>query len=231
MKYSDFIGKQTVILEEREDTEWSNFWIDKANTTSNSRTLLIGDSTSRMIRSTLAKKLGTPVDLLASSSGLHDALFVNQMDCFFNSHEYKYQRIFVQIGHHAEIGVGGGKSESDWRRFEEDFSALIDFLQRKSDFVYVESIYYSVMANSKWKLNKMLHIKEQYDATVNERKKKKNDIMKMVSERKGLKYIDINQYMLDCKKNFYHKDHIHFEDRAKDYIVEKLTEYMKMENN
>lgn len=54
--------------------------------------------------------------------------------------------------------------------------------------------------------------------------------MEMVSERKGLKYIDINQYMLDCKK-FYHKDHIHFEDRARDYIVEKLTEYIKMENN
>ena len=110
MKYSENVTWNRSKLNEREEVEWNNFWRDRANEESNSRILLIGDSTARMVRSTLASLTGRPVDLFATSSGLHDSLFINQMDCFFSSIEYKYSHIFVQLGHHAELGLGGGPS-------------------------------------------------------------------------------------------------------------------------
>lgn len=37
------------MIEEREEIEWTNTWIDKANT-NNSRILFIGDSVTRQLR-------------------------------------------------------------------------------------------------------------------------------------------------------------------------------------
>lgn len=67
----------------RETTEWSNFWYDQANDSSEHRILLIGDSTVRMVRSQFAKMINCPVDMLGTSSGLHDILFVEQVNAFF----------------------------------------------------------------------------------------------------------------------------------------------------
>lgn len=97
MKYSENMTWNRSKLNEREEVEWSNFWRDRANEESNNRILLVGDSTARMVRSTLASLTGRPVDLLATSSGLHDSLFINQIDCFFSSMEYEYSHIFVQF--------------------------------------------------------------------------------------------------------------------------------------
>lgn len=105
MKYSEIVRNNRTELSEREDLEWINFWWDHANSTGEKRILLIGDSTARMVRSTLGKILNQPVDLFATSSGLHDSLFINQVDCFYNAIEYKYDCIFVQLGHHAELGL------------------------------------------------------------------------------------------------------------------------------
>ena len=107
MLYGELLPTHTGELNEREEIEWSNFWIDEANKENKDRILIIGDSTARMIRSTLAKMSNRPVDLFATSSGLHDSLFVNQIDCFFKS-EYQYDTIIVQLGHHARTGSGGG---------------------------------------------------------------------------------------------------------------------------
>lgn len=43
----------------REGTEWVNFWVDNANLEDNGRRiLLVGDSTSRVIRRSLGQMLG-----------------------------------------------------------------------------------------------------------------------------------------------------------------------------
>lgn len=84
MNIEKCIKNKSSFLTEREDIEWPNFWIDRANDNSSKRILLIGDSTSRMIRSTFSKISGSPVDLLATSSALHDELFINQINAFFN---------------------------------------------------------------------------------------------------------------------------------------------------
>ena len=54
----------------REQIEWCNFWYDNAVNSDAKRILIIGDSTARMVRSTLSKLLGRPVDLFATSSSI-----------------------------------------------------------------------------------------------------------------------------------------------------------------
>lgn len=108
MNIEKYIKNRSSCLTEREDIEWSNFWIDRANVNSSKRILLIGDSTSRIIRSTFSKISDCPVDLLATSSALHDELFINQINAFFNQRKYKYETIFVQLGHHAVYNKMGG---------------------------------------------------------------------------------------------------------------------------
>lgn len=86
----------------------------------------------------------------------------------------------------------------------------------------VESMFYTVKPNKYWRLAKLLRLKEKYDSDINGRKEKKNEIMKRVAAKKGVKYLDINQYMIKYGKRYYHRDHIHYEDSAREFIVNEM---------
>ena len=91
----------------RENVEWCNFWFDQANSTGlQQRILLIGSSTQRKLRSLISKAYKCPVDLFASSAPLHDSMFACQLDAFFMN-DFKYDKIFVQVGCHNIIHDGG----------------------------------------------------------------------------------------------------------------------------
>lgn len=216
---------------EREDIEWSNFWIDQANKKGDNRILLIGDSTARMVRSTLAKLTGRPVDLFASSSSLHDTLFVNQVKCFFSDPLYKYATIFVQLGHHAEIGIGGGTySDIDWEIFENDFREFCKYLLQFTDQIIIESIFYTVIPSKRCRFfKKLLGIPEIFDEKTNKMKDRKTEIEFQIAKELGLQTLDINGYMLNEGKKFRHGDHIHFEESAKPFICKKMIDAMLVE--
>lgn len=212
-QFSEYIEDIHHEFIEREDTEWANFWWDMANNDRKDRILLIGDSTARMVRRTLATVTKRPVDLLATSSGIHDELFINQLDCYFASKEYEYKDIFVQLGHHGELGPGGRQFEtSDYDVYADDFKRLIGFLKQHSNSIIVESVFYTVVVQNRQLLNRLLRKKEKYDEEVNLRKKIKNEIMQRVADEMGIKWCDINGYMLKNGKMFRHSDHIHFEN-------------------
>ena len=112
-----------------ENTEWSNFWYDNANSNSQHRILLIGDSTVRMVRSKFAKMANCPVDMLGTSSGLHDLLFVQQVNAFFSSVSYKWDLIYVQLRHHSRINEFGNPYEkADYGLFEREFEQFTEYL-------------------------------------------------------------------------------------------------------
>lgn len=92
----------------RESLAWSNTWIDKVSDNNTKRILLVGDSTARMIRSTMSAYLNCPVDLIASSYSLHDEMFANLLDGFFSTSSNSYDTIFVQMGSHNLKTFGGG---------------------------------------------------------------------------------------------------------------------------
>ena len=109
----------------REEVEWSNFWYDYAENETKKRVLLIGDSTVRMIRGTLSSRYGIAVDMLGSSAGMHDILFISQINAFFSSVKYSYDVVFIQLGHHSrkgKLGGGGNLVEEDYITFEADYS-------------------------------------------------------------------------------------------------------------
>ena len=109
-------------LKGREELEWSNTWIEKANENICNRILLIGDSTARMVRKTFSQLTGRPVDLIAHSGGLHDILFVRQVEAFFTSSKYKYSTIYIQLGHHSWWNENGNDyTDEDFECFKNDY--------------------------------------------------------------------------------------------------------------
>lgn len=221
--------KKYIGLEGREGIEWSNFWYDQANTNTQHRVLLVGDSTSRMVRSAFAKKLGLPVDLFATSSALDDQLFINQLHCFFDESIYKYDVIFVQLGHHARTNkLGQDYQECDFLKFRKDLKMLIKYLKQFSDKVVLETIFYSVKPQNKFVLllEKLGIIKEKYDMAINSHKDRKNIIIKEIALETGCDFCDINKKMLGTR--YIHKDHIHYESSARSVIISLLSEYVKL---
>ena len=108
ISYKNYLNKITQNKDSRENYEWSNVWIDSANSESVTKALLIGDSTIRMVRSTFSKVANMPVDMIGTSSPINDILFVELVDYFFRNCNCKYDYIFIQLGHHGRISQYGG---------------------------------------------------------------------------------------------------------------------------
>ena len=214
----------------REDIEWSNFWWDSANKEADKRYLLIGDSTIRMVRHTLADTIKLPVDMIGSSSNLDDILFVAQVDAFFCSELYRrYDAIFVQIGHHGRVGRDGGSFEkSDEDNFEQSLTAFLQFLSQFSDRIVVESIFDAVVPPTKRLRRWMVkhHFRpEEFDDSINVVTRRKNEIARSVAAKLDnadcrFKFLDINAIV--ASQDFLHVDHIHYEGRAVPFIVKTM---------
>lgn len=182
----------------REPIEWSNVWIDSANCRANKRYMIIGDSTARMVRSSFAKLIKSPVDMIGTSSALDDELFVSLLDGYFEKCIYKYDAIFIQVGHHSRIGKDGGEyKESDFYKFEQDFTALLLFTKQFTENIIVESIFESFEFGNSFisKLKKSSHIvkflyrmgilKEKLDRSINSITNRKSIITKKIVDRMG----------------------------------------------
>lgn len=103
--------------------------------------------------------------------------------------------------------------------FCNDFRGLCNFLKQYSTNIIVESIFYSVVPDRRiWLIRKS----EKYDEVVNTKKRRKTLIMFTIAKELGLKTLDINAYMLREGKKFLHVDHIHYEEKAKDFICKRM---------
>lgn len=223
--YEDCISEVYNGFVSREAIEWSNTWIDNADRQVSPRYLLIGDSTARMVRSTLASLAGCPVDMIGTSSNIDDELFVSIIDAFFRRTIYKYDAIFVQLGHHGRIGRDGGQyGEEDFVIFTHSFQQLLTFLRQYSNNIIVESIFDAVIPSSKSQrmLQRLRICKEQKDDSINAITQHKNTIIKGLATQMGGVFLDINSYMNHT--HFLHIDHIHFEKRAKRKIAQRMLQ-------
>lgn len=192
-----------------------------------------------MVRSTFAKFVQYPVDMIGCSSGLDDEIFVNTIDSFFNNTQYKYDVIFVQMGHHGRINKSGNHySEEDYHKFAQDYKALLNFLFQHTNKIIVESIFDAIIPCKYPKIKNMLIIlnihrlfyklgiiKEQPDNEINKVTHRKNQIIKDLIassfNSQNINYYDINMIM---KNSYYvHVDHIHFEEKAKYYIAAQMA--------
>ena len=189
------------------------------------RILIIGDSTARMVRSTLAKRMKCPVDMIGTSSNLYDGLFVNLIDAFFNNNIYRYDVIIVQLGHHGRVGIDGGEfTNQDLSLFKDNMNSLLRFLQQYCKSIIVETIFDSVIPATKFRrLLIKLHLEDEMpDDRINSVTQAKNGVLPGVCESFNCSFLDINDYM--SKQRYLHVDHIHFERRAKNVIAKRMQE-------
>lgn len=221
----------------REEVEWANFWYSHANSKYPRRILLLGDSTARMVRSTFEKSCGIPVDMLGTSCGLHDFMFIKQVEAFFYSDQIYYDAIFVQLGQHSNINELGEKyTNKDFVTYKEDLTHLVEFLKQYSGNIILLSIFYAVIP-SRFKRLKMYiprpirNIwKEEFDWEIDAVTKRKNEIIAEVSKISGVRFLDINNKMIELcnnwKSRILHIDHIHFENKGKDIIAEEYIKFL-----
>lgn len=205
-----------------------------------SRILLIGDSTARMVRSSFEWVAKRPVDMIGTSCGLNDVLFLKQMEALFISEQFHYDCIFVQLGHHSiKNERGENYSEDDFRQFRKDYVALLDYLQQYCNNIVLLTNFLNVSPLPKWASNKLkllpilLYRKikgEKIDWLWSATVQKKNEIILEIAKEHGYKYCDIDLLMRkDCQGSFpkyIHVDHIHYEPRAKVPIVQEYMKYI-----
>lgn len=223
----------------REGTEWVNFWVDNANLEDNGRRiLLVGDSTSRVIRRSLGQMLGgASVDLFATSAALRDVIYWNQLDDFFTNNSYKYDCIFVQVGNHSRINEkgDGSFSEYDYIRFHDDYTLLIKYLSNYCKNIILEPCYLMVKPKSygwlytyvRRAIHKYFKVKfyQAPDIEANTVSKKKNEIMRQVAKELSMPWCDINAYL--DSTYFIRRDNIHYEYRASLPICNYLINFAR----
>lgn len=213
---------------DKEQTEWSNFWYDKANTISSRRILFIGDSVARQVRRSMSEILGYPVDLFATSAALRDQMFWDQWNCFFKNGLYSYDAIFVWVGNHSRMSEDGKTlfQESDYARFKKDFNFLIDQCEKYSSKIIILTTlhmfkwrkYNSDIERFRRKL--LIKPKEFLNDVENVVVEGKNAIMKEIADEKGLTFYDIDDVLMSSK--YWHVDFIHYIPESNRYVCSIL---------
>lgn len=239
-KISEYIFMPHDSFEGREAIEWANYWYSQTDkSSSNGRILLIGDSTARMVRSTLERQTNMPVDMIGTSCGLHDILFFNQIDAFFASSQFHYKTIFIQLGHHSIISDNGQPyGAKEYERFYNDYIGLIKYLQQycskivlMSSFLNVKSIPKSVKGLKKllYTLKKRI-FGEEIDHSWSDTVIMKNKKIEEIAKEMNLAFCDIEGIIRKQCDGYFpkyiHTDHIHYENKAKKAIASIYTKYL-----
>lgn len=188
----------------REDVEWSNTWISKANLDF-PRCLLIGDSVTRDIRSTLEKLVADwfAVDFFGGSYDMDDDLFWNHLFCFFKS-GYKYKLIILNYGFHH------GKSiikEKERNRFKSNYRKLLRLCLQNS-------LYVAFMSGTSWYKECIDYIKYEEEIIL------KNNILLNLARNNHCAFFDLHKAMGNMPYRYI--DHVHFERKANTFISKKI---------
>lgn len=221
-RLNQFLGK--------EQTEWSNFWYDRANENVEKRILLVGDSIARQIRRTLSEIIACPVDLFASSAALRDQMFWDQWECFFKNNLYKYNVIILWVGNHSRISENGETlfTEYDYVRFKDDFLYLVNECQNKSSKVIV----LTTLHMYRWrKYNKFIELlrrkfkikpKEILNEYENIVVEGKNAIMRDIANYQDLLFYDIDKKLMESI--YWHVDFIHYIPESNIFVCNILKD-------
>lgn len=217
----------------KEEVEWLNFWIETCD--KKNRILLIGDSTSRLVRSSLAKLTDMPVDFIGSSSHMLDEYLLRQIEFFFELVPYDYVMIHIQLGCH---GIESLPEEVDkdlfYQEYKEQYGNVIRYLQKKAKCVVLgtttQIVKYSPPKNPILsKIYMHFHpVKSEipdpaYECDIIRR----NSILKELAEEFHIECDDLYSYLADSELKFRHVDHVHYEKKAKMYIAKKIASYLE----
>lgn len=218
----------------REKVEWANYWWDNAFEKRNDRMLMVGDSTSRAYRSTLAKYLGRPVDFFGTSSAVTDQLFWKELTAFLSVEEYTYDSIHVQIGVHGIVSESGISLPSGYEiTYADCFEELVNILKKNCKRLVLATITQVViLPNNKipiiGKLYTHLHPVswENSDPRFESGILARNEIIRNTARKHRLPCNDLYIYMIREGNRFRHIDHVHYEKNAELFLAKRTAEYM-----
>lgn len=225
---ADFLNSYS----DKEQTEWCNFWYDKANVPSSKRILLVGDSVARQTRRSLSEILKCPVDLFATSAALRDAIYWEQWECFFKNQLYSYDSIIVWVGNHSRMNEAGTAlfTDYDYIRFERDFEFLIKRCLDQSKKVIVLTTLHMVISRKynhdieRIRRKLMIKPKEKLNDYENRVVEGKNTIMRRIAKNYSLKFHDIDKDLMESK--FWHTDFIHYIPESNLFISEIIKQLL-----
>lgn len=189
----------------REDVEWTNTWISKANSDSE-RCLLIGDSVTRNIRRGVEYFVGEwlAIDFFGGSFDILDNMFWNHLYCFFQS-GYKYKIIILNYSFHHGGNIIGCKNKV----FKEYYMRLLKICMENSEHVVF-------MSGTSWNKEYSLYKECEREILL------KNSILMDLAKINRCIFIDLHKIMNDIP--FTYIDKVHFEEKANAYISGKIIE-------
>lgn len=217
---------------QRENVEWSNIWIDRVPDRDCKRYLLIGDSVLRMIRSSIAGKLNCPIDFIGCSSALNDVLFVGLVDYFFQTTNYRYAGVVIQVNHHGTVGIDGGDfNEVDYKIYHDSLSHLVEFVKQHTSNVVLVNVLDFYMLKPKIKhFPQRLHdalyrwkvLKEKKDEFRTAICHCRNVEIHKVAQESNIKFLDLNKVIANHK--IIRVDRIHPEYKAVPIMADSIVE-------
>lgn len=217
----------------REEIEWTNTWVSKANQKiQETSILLIGDSLSREFRSTLEKQTGWIVDYIGVSSLVSDVQTLKIIDTFFSIWNRKYDLIHIQLGDHGILTMENENISSFYYEYQTGYEQVIEYLMDKSKYIVLGTST-QVIVYPKYK-NKVLNYlwvhfhsvdSEIIDKRYEEHILIRNDIVRNISNKYGLGLNDL--YCSVKEKKFKHKDHVHYENKSKHFFSESVAGFLR----
>ncbi len=217
-----------------EETEWLNYWIDHAGKKDEKRILLIGDSTSRDYRSTLARLYGHSVDFIGLSSIFLDEFCLRQIELFFDFQTIPYELIQVQIGCHQieNMSIQWDKQKF-YEAYKQQYANVIEFLKLRTKKLVLATTTPIVKFNVPYNpVLKRLYVKvhsyksEYLDSVYDSDVRIRNEIVRELAVS-GIGLNDL--YELMNKLNMRHVDHVHYEKRSKKVIAETVLSFLETE--
>lgn len=203
------------VLKDREEIEWTNCWWSDANQETE-RILLIGDSVTRAIRSSLEYYMfgQYAVDLFASSFSLNDPLFWKHLSCFMESSEYTYKCIVVQYGVQHDRFRKCSVSAEERQCFKTQYIRLLKLLIQLCPTVFL------MTGNSNVDKNQPDKIDEEFEPEIVCR----NSIIKEVGE---LFQCDLFDFYLQVHNNDYKfVDNIHLDKNSYMITANYLAKFL-----
>ncbi len=215
-----------------EETEWLNYWIDQADAKNEKRILLIGDSTSREYRSTLAKKYGHSVDFIGLSSIFLDEFCLRQIELFFEFQKIPYELIQIQLGcHQLENLPAEWDRQAFYEAYRKQYANVIAFLKSRTKKLVLATTTQIVefRAPDNPILRRLYakfhtHRQERVDQTYETDIQIRNRIVRELASG-DVGFNDL--YALMKSAHMRHVDHVHFEKKSKKVIAEAVLSFLE----
>lgn len=203
-------------LQQREDIEWTNTWIEKARETNKPRILIIGGSVSRDFRGRLSEKLPEyAVDFIGSSASLEDESLYRICNTFFEDKLYKYSMIMLNIGVQHGRYLKINEHIEHKIRYLKSCLEFMSYVRKKCDKI----ILLTTTPNA---INGNLNV---LDKEINEEIECKNELQKELAQQQNMPIIDLYKFVVDKKIEF--RDAKHFVKESQPEFAEYIVSNLK----